>query len=369
MLPERRSPILEGMAATPHSPHRIVLLTFDQAQVLDVTGPLEVFSTANREWVEERPERAAEPPLYELEVVTFGGGPVRTTSGLALEAGSAREAAERPIDTLIVAGGDGTRSALRDAELVEWVRIEGRKAPRLVSVCTGAFLLAAAGLLDGRRATTHWRNCDDLARFRPQVRVERDPIFVRDGHVHTSAGICAGMDLALALLEADHGRDLALAVAQRLVVFLRRAGGQSQFSAQLQGQIAEREPLRDLQAWILEHPADDLSVESLARRVAMSPRNFARVFAREVGITPARFVERVRVEAARRRLEETEAAVEQVAEACGFGTAETMRRAFLRGLRVSPAAYRERFRGPGPRATENGASAPRAEQTTERRAV
>jgi transcriptional regulator GlxA family with amidase domain len=215
---------------------------------------------------------------------------------------------------------------------------------RLGSVCSGAFLLAEAGLLDGRRATTHWGWCKVLAERHPAVRVDPDPIFVRDGNVYTSAGVTAGMDLALALVEEDHGRALALQVARQLVLFLRRPGGQSQFSAQLAVQSADREPLRDLQAWIAEHPGLDLSVPSLARRVAMSPRNFARVFARELGTTPARFVERVRVEAARRRLEESAHGVDMVAAECGFGTAESMRRAFLRTLHVPPSAYRSRFR-------------------------
>jgi transcriptional regulator GlxA family with amidase domain len=211
-------------------------------------------------------------------------------------------------------------------------------------VCTGAFVLAEAGLLDGRRATTHWEWCDALAARFPRVQVDRDPIFVRDGNVYTSAGVTAGMDLALALVEEDHGRALALEVARQMVLFLRRPGGQSQFSAALAAQSADREPLRDLQAWIAEDPGRDCSVPALARRVAMSPRNFARVFTREVGSTPGQFVERMRVEAARRRLEESADGVDNIASRCGFGTAETMRRAFLRTLRVPPSAYRSRFR-------------------------
>jgi transcriptional regulator GlxA family with amidase domain len=252
--------------------------------------------------------------------------------------------AVRGVDTLLVAGGVGTAAALRDAELVRWIRTMAPRVRRLGSVCSGSFLLAEAGLLDGRRATTHWAWCATLAERYPAVTVASDPIFVRDGTIYTSAGVTAGMDLALALVEEDHGREVALDVARQLVMFLRRPGGQSQFSAQLAAQSAEREPLRDLQAWIGEHPEADLSVPALARRVAMSPRNFARVFTREVGVTPARFVESVRVEAARRRLEESAAGVDSVAAACGFGTAESMRRAFLRTVRVPPAAYRHRFR-------------------------
>jgi transcriptional regulator GlxA family with amidase domain len=218
---------------------------------------------------------------------------------------------------------------------------------RLASVCSGTFLLAEAGLLDGRRVTTHWRGCDELARRYPALTVERDPIFVRDGTVYTSAGVTAGMDLALALVEEDHGRQVALRVARQLVMFLKRPGGQSQFSAQLALQTADREPLRELQAWIADHLDGDLSVPVLAAEVAMSERNFARIFTRQVGVTPARFVERARVEGARRRLEESTDGVEMVAVRCGFGSAEVMRRAFLRLLGVPPSAYRGRFRSAG----------------------
>jgi transcriptional regulator GlxA family with amidase domain len=211
-------------------------------------------------------------------------------------------------------------------------------------VCSGAFVLAEAGLLDGRRATTHWSVCDALARRYPAVTVDPDPIFVRDGNVITSAGVTAGMDLALALVEDDLGRDVALAVARRLVLFLRRPGSQSQFSAQLAGQIAERDPLRDAQRLIAERPDADLSVAALARHVGMSERNFARCFRDEVGLTPARYVEQARVETARRLLEETDDGVEAVARRAGFGTAETMRRTFLRVVRTSPNDYRQRFR-------------------------
>jgi transcriptional regulator GlxA family with amidase domain len=204
-------------------------------------------------------------------------------------------------------------------------------------------VLAEAGLLDGRRATTHWMDCEELARLYPGVRVERDPVYVRDGNVYTSAGSTAGLDLVLALVEEDLGRRVALQVAQRMVFFLRRPGGQSQFSALLSAQMAERQPIRDLQTWILEHPGADLSIEALAKSVAMSPRNFCRVFLREVGMTPGRFVERVRVEAARRLLEESSRGIPDVAAACGFGGPETMRLAFQRTLAVSPRRYRSGF--------------------------
>ena len=218
-----------------------------------------------------------------------------------------------------------------------------QRVRRLGSVCSGAFVLAEAGLLDGRRATTHWSVCDALAQRYPRVRVDPDPIFIRDGRIYTSAGVTAGMDLALALVEEDHGREIALHVARELVLFLRRPGGQSQFSAQLALQTTDHQPLRELQAWIAEHPSADLSVATLAARVAMSPRNFARVFVRELGLTPARFVEQIRVEAARRRLEESAHGVDLIASECGFGSAESMRRSFVRTLRVPPSAYRSRF--------------------------
>jgi transcriptional regulator GlxA family with amidase domain len=213
----------------------------------------------------------------------------------------------------------------------------------VTSVCTGAFLLAEAGVLDGRRATTHWSECATLADRYPQIAVEPDPIYVRDGKVYTSAGVTAGMDLALGLIEEDHGAQVALRTARSLVLFVRRPGGQSQFSAQLTAAPARREPLRDVQAHIAEHPAADLSVPALAARAHMSERNFARAFRAETGMTPAAYVEAARVERARRELETTDLPVQAVAAQCGFGTVETMRRAFARRLGVNPAAYRARF--------------------------
>jgi transcriptional regulator GlxA family with amidase domain len=247
------------------------------------------------------------------------------------------------MDTLIVTGVDRRDDARRDPELIRWLARISPRARRMVGLCTGSFVLAEAGLLDGREATTHWAFCDELTRRFPEVTVQKDPIFVRDGAVYTSAGATAGVDLVLSLVEEDLGRRVALAVAQWMVVFLKRPGGQAQFSAQLSTQLAERAPLRELQAWILEHPGVDLSVAALARRVAMSPRNFFRVFVREIGMTPGRFVERARVEAARRLLEETTRGVVNVATACGFGSPETMRIAFRRTLGVSPKGYRSRF--------------------------
>ena len=319
----------------------VAVVAFPGVQILDVTGPLEVFACAARLLVARH---GFPKPAYRVEILASRAGTLRCSSGVGLVAERALRDVRARFDTLLVAGGEGTPGALRDQALIRWLRAAAPRVRRLGSVCSGSFVLAEAGLLDGRRATTHWQWCATLAKQYPAVTVDPDPIFVRDGNVYTSAGVTAGMDLALALVEEDHGRELALQVARQLVMFLRRPGGQSQFSAQLAVQAADREPLRELQAWIAEHPDADLSVPALARRVAMSPRNFARVFTREVGMTPARFVESVRVEAARRRLEESAHGVDSVASACGFGTAESMRRAFRRTLHVPPAAYRHRFR-------------------------
>jgi transcriptional regulator GlxA family with amidase domain len=320
-------------------PRRIVMLAFPDAQILDVTGPLEVFAIATRLLAEAE----SRDPGYRVEVVAAEPGPVRMSSGLEIVAARAARDVRGAVDTLFVAGGQGVRAAARDEATIAFIRRVDARARRVASVCTGAFLLAAAGLLDGRRATTHWRNCALLARLFPRVRVEPDLIFVRDGRIATSAGVTAGMDLALALLEDDLGGELARDVARQLVLFLRRLGGQSQFSVQLASPLANRPSLRDLQSWIHEHPGADLGVEALARRMGMSPRNFARIFTRELAVTPARYVERARVEAARQWLEDSRASLDEVAAACGFGSAETLRRAFQRLLRVSPSAYREAF--------------------------
>ena len=313
------------------------MVVFPEVQVLDVTGPVEVFSLASR-LARDGGAR------YEVSVLAPEAGPIVTSSGLPIVAARTIRQASGPVDTLIVAGGPGTKAAMEDARLVSWLRRTAPRARRVASVCSGAFLLGEAGLLDGRRATTHWAVCDALQRRYPTARVEADPIFVRDGKVSTSAGVTAGMDLALELVEEDGGRDLALAVARWLVMFLRRPGGQSQFSVQLRGQVAERRGLRDLQAWIAEHLGDDLSVPALARRARMSPRNFARAFRREIGATPAAYVEAQRVEGARRLLETADLSVAEVAAASGFGRVETMHRAFRRGVRVSPGQYRRHFR-------------------------
>jgi transcriptional regulator GlxA family with amidase domain len=312
---------------------RIVIVAFPGVQSLDVSGPAEAFSIATRH------HRAD----YVIRVVTPDGEAARATSGLTLLPDGAVADVRGAIDTLLIAGGEGVFDAARDERLLAWVRRASRRSRRTASVCTGALLLAHAGLLDGRRATTHWAYCDGMAARFPRVTVERDPIFVRDGNVATSAGVTAGMDLALALIEEDHGAQAALATARSLVLFVRRPGGQSQFSTALAAQPARRAPLRELQAWILGHLDEDLTVPALAGRVHMSERNFARAFRAETGLTPAAYVEAARVERARRELETTDLGVEAVAARCGFGTVETMRRAFARRLGVNPAAYRARF--------------------------
>ena len=315
-------------------PRRVVIVALPEVQPLDVTGPAEVFASAAS-------VAGGDVAAYTIEVVAPGGAPIPTDSGYAIAPAGALEAVRGPVDTLLVAGGAGARHA--SAETVARVRRLAARADRVASVCTGAYVLAAAGLLDGRRATTHWSWCDDLQRRHPAVTVERDPIFVVDGPVRTSAGVTAGMDLALALVEEDLGPRVALEVARWLVVFVKRPGGQAQFSAQLAGQSADRVPLRELQAWIADHLDADLSVPALAARACMSERNFARAFKAETGMTPAVYVEALRVERARLALESGGAPIDAIARRCGFGTVETLRRAFARRLGVSPGAYRNRF--------------------------
>jgi transcriptional regulator GlxA family with amidase domain len=319
---------------------RIAMLAYPDVQVLDVTGPLEVFARTSR-WLRDNGKHKGD--AYRIEIVGLKRGVFRASSGLRLHADRSFGEVRRGLDTLLIAGGIGTRRYCEHPPLLRWIRRQAGWVRRLASVCTGAFFLAEAGLLKGRRATTHWSWCARLARRYPDVRVEPDTIFVREGSIYTSAGVTAGMDLALALVEEDHGREVALHVARELVLFLRRPGGQSQFSAQLAVQFAEREPLRELQAYILEHPRADLSVETLAGRVRMSPRNFARVFTREVGTTPARFITSVRVETARRLLEESSDDLRAICDLTGLGSTESMRRAFLRTLGIPPSRYRERF--------------------------
>ena len=308
-------------------PRTVAVLIFPEFQLLDAAGPITVFEAAGRD---------AAPPAYRLRVMAGAAGPVVSSCGVPLVAEPLIDGA---LDTLIVAGGWGTRNTSACAQTLDYVRAAAARARRTASVCSGAFILAAAGLLDGRRATTHWARAAEFARAYPQVRVEPDRIFVRDGTTWTSAGITAGIDLALALVAEDLGEAVAKRAAQQLVVYHRRPGGQSQFSALLE---ADRPDSRfsSLLAWARERLNERLSVERLAERAAMSPRHFARAFAADTGITPAKAIERLRLEAARDEIESSAAPIEHVAAHTGFGDPERMRRAFLRAFGQPPQALR-----------------------------
>ena len=319
---------------------RLVITPYDGVQLLDVVGPAEAFALAAR----------LANDAYQVEIATLGGADITASSGLRLGAHSSLTHHRKAVDTLLVPGGVGTLAAMTDPGFIAAIAKLARRSRRVTSVCSGAYLLAEAGLLDGRRATTHWSECDRFAARYPSVRVEPDAIYVRDGDRWTSAGVTAGIDLALALIEDDLGRDLALAVARWLVVFVRRPGGQAQFSAQLAAQSAEHHSIRDVQAFVAEHPEADLSVGALATRAHMSERNFGRVFAREVGATPAVYVERARVEVARRLLEDTGLGLDAVAVASGLGSVETLRRSVQKLLGVAPSDYRARFHRSAPEA-------------------
>jgi transcriptional regulator GlxA family with amidase domain len=315
---------------------RVTLVGYPDIQALDLTGPLEVFSMANRFNAGGRAE-------YLTEVVSPAGGAIRATSGIEIAAHRTIAACAGPIDTLVVVGGEGVARAVNDRQLVDWIGSAARRCRRVTSVCSGAFLLAQAGLLDGRRATTHWSVCARLTQAFPDVTVDPGPIYIRDGNVWTSAGITAGMDLALALVEDDLGPELARQIARHLVLFVQRSGDQAQFSTQLAAQRPERPALAQIESWVADHLDDDLSVPALAARACMSVRNFSRRFVQEFGIPPGSYVEAVRVEAARRLLETTRRGLEDIAEVCGFGTVETLHRSFKRSVKVTPGEYRRHF--------------------------
>jgi len=311
-------------------------------EILDLVGPLQVFARASDMYKRASP---ASLPIYSVEVVSISASrSLFANCGVRVIADRTFREVRGKIDTLLVAGGDAIEQNEINPKAVRWLKRISPRIRRVGSVCTGAMLLARAGLLDGRRATTHWNWCQTLIKRAPRARVERDPIFVRDENVYTSAGVTAGMDLALALVEEDHGSRLALQVARNLVLYLRRPGGQSQFSAALSLQLTDRKPLLELEAWVLDNLQKPLNVPLLAQRVAMSPRNFARVFTKEMKTTPAKFVERLRVEAARRRLEESRNSMEIIADECGFGNVNSMRNVFQRTLKIAPGQYRRHFR-------------------------
>ena len=314
----------------------VVFVVFPGALLLDLSGPLGAFEISCE-------EAAADAKPYALTVASSEGGLVRTSCGL--EIATQPLDARGQVDTLIVVGGPGVHAASQEARLVDQLRASAVNTRRVCSVCTGAFVLAAAGLLNGRRAVTHWGSCDLLRSRYPDVSVADDAIYLRDGSIWTSAGVTSGIDLALALIEEDRGRQEAIRVARRLVVYLRRTGGQAQFSVPLSLQAADEGEFEALHAWIQSNLDADLCVEELASRVGMSPRTFARRYAQRVGQTPAKVIERFRIEAARRALEGSELSLKEIAARCGFADEERMRRAFQRRLGVGPLEYRRHFAG------------------------
>jgi transcriptional regulator GlxA family with amidase domain len=312
---------------------RVVITGPPPVQVLDVTGPLEVFCSASDYAV--------------LLGANDGSTLLQTSRGFALTGAIPLTELSGPIDTLLIAGGPGAESGVYEDKYLNWIADAAKRSRRVASICTGAFLLAAAGLLDGKQAVTHWDFCDRLAREFPSVLVRPDPIYLRDGSIYTSAGITAGIDLALALVEEDHGHKVALEVARRLVMFLVRPGGQAQYSHMLSRQAVTSQPLRELQVWMLENLREDLSVERLADRIGMSARHFTRVCLRETSMNPGQFVDRMRVEAAQQMIDSSSMGLKEIADACGFLSADSMRRTFLRVIGVTPSEYTNRFtRGP-----------------------
>ncbi len=314
---------------------RIAILAFPRFQLLDVAGPADVFAEAARQ--------LGQPRAYQVQVLSAGKGPLRSSSGLRMAVDATVATHRGPIDTLLVAGSPNLDDMASDDHLLDWLRRRAGTVRRYGSVCTGAFVLAASGLLDGKRVATHWNSTARLAAAFPQACVEADAIYVKDGKLFTSAGVTAGMDLALAMVEEDHGRDLALRVARELVMFLKRPGGQSQFSAHLAAQTAERTNVRELQDHVLAHLKGDLSVPALASRAGMSERSFARTFRSETGTTPAEFVENARIDAARRLAEESDLPAKRLADAVGYSSVDGFRRAFTRRLGVNLTEYRRRF--------------------------
>jgi transcriptional regulator GlxA family with amidase domain len=312
----------------------IVVVVYPDVMAMDVCGPMEAFATANF---------YANRGLYRLSIAAVTTDPVKTSIGFSIVPNYALADLEGPIDTLLIAGGFGYVSAFRNRALTDWLREAAPRARRHGSICTGAFPLAASGLLDGKRATTHWNLAASFAREFPSTRLEVDSIFVRDGQTYTSAGVSAGIDLALAMIEEDHGRMFALRVARSMVVFLKRPGGQSQFSTHLQAQFSSVPAIQKAQEWALAHLSEDLSVKTLAPRVGMSERNFRRLFVDELRETPHQYVERIRLDEARRQIEDTDLPAQAVAKRCGFVTVYSLRRAFVRQLGVTPQWYRTHF--------------------------
>jgi len=356
---------VEGLKErAPFPKHRIVFLAYPGVVLLDIAGPLDVFSFAD---FFLRSAGVTVEPVYSLEIWAREAGPVRTGAGLQILADRSYVGCLEEVDTLIVPGMAGIDLLLQDCALLQWVHsMQPPRVRRLVSVCVGAMVLAAAGCLDGRRAATHWVFCERLARDYPKVTVDPEAIFIREGGVSTSAGVTTGIDLALALVEEDWGQELASLVAKMLVMYLRRSGGQSQYSLPIAAELASRTPLRELQSWILDHLHEPLSLPGLAARAAMSERNFARVFAQECGMTPMKYVESMRLRAALRFLECSDLPIQTIALRCGFGSTERLWRACQRGLRVSPQEYRARFSKQAPLGQDEVISPPRFEHDGEK---
>lgn len=321
---------------------KVAILAFPGVQMLDVAGPVDVFAEAGRQ---------LGAPAYELRVIGTTPGPIVSSSGMSFLPDGTILDPLGPVDTLLVAGSPTMTGVLTDEPTLAWLREAASSARRYGSVCSGAFALASAGLFDGYHVTTHWNVARALARAFPAVSVDQDRIYIRDGRVCSSAGVTAGMDLALALVEEDLGRLVALKVASQLVVFFRRPGGQSQFRRGGAAPLAERSSLQEVQSWIIARPAADHSIPALAERAGVSPRHFARIFRQELGLTPADFVEATRVDGARQMIEESRAPLKQVAAACGFADVNGLRRAFLRRLGVTPGDYQRRFQVDGLRVT------------------
>ncbi|HSR63500.1 MAG TPA: GlxA family transcriptional regulator [Gammaproteobacteria bacterium] len=314
----------------------IGIVIYPEAEVLDITGPHEVFSMAA---AFQREQRSAGP--YEIFLVARTLQPVKMSSGMKLLPDYRFDNCPVPPDTLIIPGAEAIEQAIDDPPVLQWVEQQSGKVRRLVSICTGAFFLAKLGLLDGKRVTTHWGYCQLLQKTYPNVNVVPDAIYIRQGNIYTSAGITAGMDLALALVEEDTGKDIAMSIARKLVLFYKRPGGQKQFSEFLLSQSSSL--FNELIEWIMQNLSGDLTIEKLAEQANMSPRNFTRLFKKELEQTPGKFIERLRLRHARILLENRTAALKEIAGQCGFKSEEQMRRAFQRELRVTPQEYRTRF--------------------------
>ncbi len=317
---------------------KVVILAPQGVQSLDVVGPAEIFWEAAR--------RLGDPDAYQVEVMGVSDQPIRGTGALRFLPDRTIHQPDEPIDTLLVAGDPSFREL--DPAVIRWLARRAPETRRYGSICTGVFLLAEAGLLEGRRVTTHWECADKLRRDYPGLDIDSDQIFIREGQLSTAAGVTAGIDLALAMVEEDHGRDIALIVARYMVVFLKRPGGQSQFSAHLTAQTADKGPIRSIADHILMHLRSDLSVDALSGRANMSTRNFSRVFFRDMGVTPADFVEAARLDAARRLLQDSAMPLQRIADRCGFADLHSMRRVFRRTLGVGPTDYRSTFRTSSP---------------------